>query len=304
MKKLKLLSLFMAAVIAVCLMAGCGSEEESGDNSNNETIVRIVHKNFTEQRLVGQMLSVYLESEGFQTTVSELGGTMLCFDALNEGEADLYAEYTGSGYMGILGETEILSPSETYDYVKNAFEEEYGITWLKPLGWNNTYILCVTSQTAQDLNLKTTSDLIPYSKEMVMGCTAEFANRTDGYPGLTEAYPGLSFKEVMSMDQGLTYDALKNGELDANVAFSTDGRIAKFDLVTLEDDAAFFPPYHCAPILKKSFADGHQDLVNALELLENKWSDSDMQTYNLRVDEGEDARDVATEMLMDAGVLK
>ena len=105
------------------------------------------------------------------------------------------------------------------------------------------------------------------------------------------------------MDQGLTYEALKNGELDVNVSFSTDGRIAKFNLVNLEDDAGFFPPYHCVPILKQSFAREHPDLVEALDAIENKWSDSDMQTYNLRVDEGEDARDVATEMLKDAGLM-
>lgn len=300
MKKKKLLSIFMVIIIAAGLLAGCASKTSE---NNDEDAIRIVHKNFTEQRLVGQLFSVYLESKGFKTTVSELGGTMLCFNALKGGDADLYAEYTGSGYMGILGETEILSADATYDYVKNTFENDYGITWLKPLGWNNTYILSVTSQTAQDLGLKTTSDLIPYSGTMVIGCTAEFANRTDGYPGLVEAYPGLSFKKVMSMDQGLTYEALKNGELDVNVSFSTDGRIAKFNLVNLEDDAGFFPPYHCVPILKQSFAKEHPDLVEALDAIENKWSDSDMQTYNLRVDEGEDARDVATEMLKDAGLM-
>ena len=136
-----------------------------------------------------------------------------------------------------------------------------------------------------------------------MGCTSEFANRTDGYPGLAEAYPGLSFAKVMSMDQGLTYEALKNGELDVNVSFSTDGRIAKFDLVNLEDDAGFFPPYHCVPLIKETFAAEHPDLAEALEALENKWDDNDMQTYNLRVDEGEDVRAVAAGMLRDAGLL-
>ena len=193
MKKKKLLSIFMVTIIAAGLLAGCTSKTSE---NNDKDAIRIVHKNFTEQRLVGQLFSVYLESKGFKTTVSELGGTMLCFNALKGGDADLYAEYTGSGYMGILGETEILSADATYDYVKNTFENDYGITWLKPLGWNNTYILSVTSQTAQDLGLKTTSDLIPYSGTMVIGCTAEFANRTDGYPGLVEAYPGLSFKRL------------------------------------------------------------------------------------------------------------
>ena len=297
MKKTKVISLILATILAFGILAGCTSTPTSDKN-----VVRIVHKNFTEQRLVAQMLSIFLESKGYKTTISELGGTMLCFNALNEGEADLYAEYTGTGYMGILGETEIKTAEETYNYVKDVFEKEHGITWLQPLGWNNTYILSVTLQTAQDLNLQKTSDLIPYADSMVLGCTSEFANRTDGYSGLVKAYPGLSFKKVMSMDEGLTYEALKNGELDVSVSFSTDGRISKFSLVTLKDDASFFPPYYCVPILKTYFAKEHPDMTEALNTLQNVWSNEDMQRYNLRLDEGEDIRTVAEQMLQDAGI--
>ncbi len=298
MNRLKLCSLLLLAVLLTGMLSGCGSKEKSGSKP-----VRIVHKNFTEQRLVGQMMSVYLQSKGFSTEVAELGGTMLCFNAIKGDNADLYAEYTGTGYMAVLGETKILSADETYAYVKDAFEKKYGITWLSPLGFNNTYILSVTSKTAKDLGLKKTTDLIPHAKNMIIGCDAEFANRTDGYPGLLKAYPGLSFREVVTMDQGLTYDALKNGKLDVNVSFSTDGRIAKFNLVNLKDDASFFPPYYCVPILKKSFAEKNPAVVEALHGLKNKWRDEDMQKYNLLVDEGMDAREAATKMLTEAGLL-
>ena len=298
MKRMKTLIVFIVAALIIGMFAGCSNNTE-----NDENLVRIVHKNFTEQRLTAQMMSIVLNSKGYKTTVTELGGTMLCFNALNENEADLYAEYTGTGYMGILGEVEILSADETYDYVKDAFEKTYGITWLAPLGWNNTYILSVNSKTAQKLNLKTTSDIIPYAGDMIIGCTSEFANRTDGYPGLLEAYPGLSFKKVISMDEGLMYDALKNGEVDVSVSFSTDGRLSKFDIVTLEDDASFFPPYYCVPIMKKSFVQDHPDVQEILNTLENKWTDEDMQKYNLLVDEGADTKDVAKMMLKDVGII-
>ncbi len=298
MKRLKRWALLLAGVLLVGMMAGCGSGGKGGDT------VRIVHKNYTEQRLVGQMLSVYLQSKGFSTEVSELGGTMLCFQAIEGGNADLYAEYTGTGYMAILGETKILSSEETFDFVKDAFEKKYGITWLLPLGWNNTYILSLTSETSEKLGVKTTSELIPYAKDMIIGCDAEFANRSDGIPGLLKAYPGLSFKEIVPMDQGLTYDALKNGKLDVNVSFSSDGRIAKYHLVNLKDDKAFFPPYYCAPMLKKAYAEKHPELVQALNALHNKWTDEDLQKYNLMVDEGMDAKEVAKKMLTDVGMLK
>ncbi len=298
MKRLKKWALLLAGILLVGMMAGCGSGGKGGDT------VRIVHKNYTEQRLVGQMLAIYLQSKGFSTEVSELGGTMLCFNAIKGDDADLYAEYTGTGYMAILGETKILSSEETFDFVKDAFEQKYGITWLAPLGWNNTYILSVTSETAKKLNVQTTSDLIPYAQDMTIGCDSEFANRSDGVPGLLKAYPGLSFKEVVPMDQGLTYDALKNGKLDVNVSFSSDGRIAKYHLVNLKDDKAFFPPYYCAPMLKKAYAEKHPELVEALNALRNKWTDEDLQKYNLMVDEGTDAKEVAKKMLTDVGMLK
>ncbi len=298
MNRLKLCSLLLMAVLLTGILSGCGSKEKPGNKP-----IRIVHKGYTEQRLVGQLLSAYLQSKGFSTEVSELGGTMLCFNAIKGDDADLYAEYTGTGYMAILEKKEILPAEETYAYVKDAFEKKYGITWLSPLGWNNTYILSVTSKTAKDLGLKRTTDLIPHAKKMVIGCDAEFANRTDGYPGLLKAYPGLSFRELVIMDQGLTYNALKNGKLDVNVSFSTDGRIAKFNLVNLKDDASFFPPYYCVPILKKSFAEKNPAVVEALHGLNNRWSDEDMQKYNLLVDEGMDAREAAFKMLTEAGLL-
>lgn len=296
-KGMKVSALAALALALLLLSAGCSKPEET-------KTVRIVHKNFTEQRLMGQVLSVYLEAKGFKTEVSELGGTMLCFNAVNNGDADMYAEYTGTGYMAILEQTEILPADETYDFVKTHFEEDYGITWLEPMGFNNTYILSVTAETADAYNLKTTSDLIPVSGGMVIGSDSEFANRTDGYPGLLEAYPGLGFQELVTMDQGLTYQALATGDLDVNVSFSTDGRIAKFNLVNLEDDAHFFPPYYCAPIMKQAFADENPGVAEALTALGGLWSDEDMQGYNLLVDEGADARDVAAQMLADAGLIE
>lgn len=292
-----LFTLAIAVVISVSLLTGC-----SGGSSGEA--VRIVHKNYTEQRIIGQMLSVFLENRGFETEVKELGGTMLTFNALVNDDADLYAEYTGTAYMAILNETEILPTEETYNFVSSAFNEEYGISWLNPLGFNNTYILSVTNDTQRELGLNNTSDLIPYSKDMIIGSDSEFVSRTDGLPGLLKAYPGMEFAKTIPMDQGLTYEALRNGELDVNVSFSTDGRIAKFDLVNLEDDAGFFPPYYCVPIIRQDLLEAKPEVGAALEELNNLWTDEDMQEYNLAVDEGANVRDIATQMLEDAGVLQ
>ena len=297
MKKFNKIGIISVLILSMLFVAtGCSSSKK-GDT------IRIVHKNYTEQRLMGQMMSVYLESKGYKTEVSELGGSMLCFNALNNGDADMYPEYTGTGYCLILKQTDIMSAEETYDYVKERFEKEYGITWLKSFGFNDTYVLSVTEETKNKYNLNTISDLIPIAGDMVIGSDSEFGNRADGLPGMIKTYEGLEFKELKSMDQGLTYQALVDGELDVNVSYATDGRIAKYGLKNLEDDKGFFPPYYVMPIMKMDYAKNNPEVVKELEALENQWSNEDMQNYNLMVDEGSDPKEVATLMLRDKGLI-
>lgn len=105
------------------------------------------------------------------------------------------------------------------------------------------------------------------------------------------------------MDQGLTYAALRNGDLDVISAYSTDGRIAKYDLVTLTDDKNFFPPYFVTPIVRMDYAEKNPEIIAALNDLGGRWTDEDMQRYNLMVDEGADAREIATLMLRDVGLI-
>ncbi len=294
MKKLILMTVVLLTI--AMLFAGCAGEQK-------DEVVKIATKNYTEQRFTGQLLSVYIEENSdYTTTVTEFGGTMLCYEALKNGQVDLYAEFTGSAYGAILQQTETLGVQETYDYVKKACEERDGITWLKPLGWNNTYVLSLRAETAQELGIKTISELVPYAKDMTLGSDNEFIARQDGLIGLKEAY-GIEFAKEMPMDQGLTYEALRNGELDVNSSYSTDGRIAKYNLFNLEDDMNFFPPYYVTPILRMDYADAHSELIELLNKLAGNFNEEEMQQINLRIDEGEDARKVATEVLKEKGLI-
>lgn len=290
----KIIIITMALIVALT-MVGCSGKDET---------IKITHKDYTEQRITGQLLSLYLESKGFETEVIELSGTMLCYTALKNGDVDVYAEFTGSAYGAIFEQTEIIGIQETFDYVKEQSEEQHGITWLKPLGWNNTYVLSVRKETADELNLSSISDLVSVSGSMILGSDDEFINRMDGLLGLKELYVGLDFSEEVSMDQGLTYAALKDSKIDINSSYSTDGRIAKFGLVNLEDDKNFFPPYYVTPIIRVDYAKEHPEIVKALEELGGHWTEAEMQIYNLRVDEGESTEDIAKLMLQDAGLIE
>ncbi len=313
MRYSKLLALSLIVLLVALMMVGCQPDEgatdmdadaDSGQEPATMDVVRIGHKNYSEQRLSGQMLAVLIEEHtDYPTEVIEFGGTMLCFEALDSGEIDIYPEFTGTAYGAILEQAEILSPQDTYDYVKAAFEEQFGITWLGEFGWNNTYVLSVTAETAEELGISSVSELVPYAGDMIMGCDNEFLGRADGLPGLKETY-GITFKNELPMDQGLTYAALREGEIDVNVSYSTDGRIAKFNLVNLEDDKNYFPPYFVAPILKQDFADANPAIVDALMLIKNQFTDEDAQKYNLMVDEGGDPREVAEQALRDKGLIE
>ena len=289
MKKL----LILLSLFTIVMLSGCT------DNSN---VIKIGHKNYTEQRITGNLLSVYLESKGYETDVVELAGTMLNYNALINGNIDIYPEFTGTAYISIYGQSEILTPAETYAFVKEYALEQDDLVWLDPLGWNNTYVLSVTQELADLYNLVTISDLAEISATLTIGSDSEFINRNDGLVGLREVY-GLEFASELSMDQGLTYAALANGDIDVNSSYSTDGRIAKFGFVNLIDDKNFFPPYFVTPVVRSEFAENNQAVIDALIELGGQWSDEELQVYNLMVDEGADAREVATLMLRDKGFI-
>ena len=294
---MKKVTKLIALTVVLMITAGLASAAVA-----DGTLVRISHKDFGEQRLLGEMLGQYLESKGYETEVSELGGTMLNWNAIVNDEVDVYVEYTGTTYATVLAQEEIIGVDETYDFVKNTCEEEYGVTWLEPLGFNNTYVLCMAPETAEEYGIKSISDLAASDKKFILGCTAEFIGRSDGIVGLKETYEGLSFANEIGMDPGLTYQALADGQIDVNSAFSTNGELAKFGLVCLEDDLGFFPPYNAVPVMKLAFAEENPGVVEALNALAGLFSDEDMQNYNLMVSEGTDMSEVAAQMLADKGL--
>lgn len=265
--------------------------------------VRIGHREFAEQRILGQLLAVYLESKGYKTSVTEYQSTWSIFDALKDGDIDVYTDYSGAIYGVIFNQSKALGTDETYDYVKNRLENEFGMTLLKPLGWNNTYVLSVLPETAETYRLKTISDVIPVANQMILGSDSEFPYRKDGLMGITEKYPGLNFRYTKPMDQALTYQALVDGKTNINASYSTDGQIKQFGLVNLIDDKNFFPPYYVMPIIKMDFAEQHPEVVTALDELEDQWTEEEIMQYNLMVDEGQDPRLIAEMMLREKGLI-
>ena len=276
-----------------------------GQSSVGSGVIRIATKNFTEQLILGELMAQLIEAHTDVTVVRlfNLGGTMICHEALKGGEIDLYAEYTGTALTAILQEPVTSDAARALEVVSSEYRRRFSAQWLLPFGFNNTYAITVRKSEAGRRGLRTISDLIPLSTTLRAGFTAEFAERPDGYPGLRSTY-GLQFKEARDLEPALMYQAVADGEVDVICAFATDGRIAAFDLVSLEDDLGFFPPYQAAPVIRSEFLEAHPEVNDALAVLAGMFDDATMQRLNFEVDEKKRSpRDVAGEFLEDSGLL-
>ncbi|MBU0986714.1 MAG: ABC transporter permease subunit [Proteobacteria bacterium] len=248
-------------------------------------IIRLATKNFTEQLILGEMMAQLIEArtEFKVQRRFNLGGTMICHGALVNGEIDLYAEYTGTGLTAILKHPVITDPEKALRHVTKAYHEQFGLQWLKPFGFNNTYAITVRAADAEKYGWDTVSDLQTSAQGLRAGFTAEFAERPDGYPGLRQAY-NLQFGEIRDFDPALMYEAVVKGEVDVICAFATDGRIASYHLKPLKDDRQFFPPYHAAPVIREDILKRYPKIGDVLELLGGILDDAAMQRLNFEVD--------------------
>jgi osmoprotectant transport system substrate-binding protein len=263
--------------------------------------ITIGSKNFTEQEILGEILAILIE-EKTDIKVNRkfnLGGTMVCFNALKTGDLDLYAEYTGTGLVNILKMKAEKDPEKTYQTVKKHFLEKFNMVWLKPFGFNNTYALSMRKGHAQSLGIKKISDLAAHKETIETGFTAEFMQRPDGYPGLTKHYDFEFDNRPRQMDPGLMYKAAAEKAVDLISAFATDGRIPAYGLTILEDDKQFFPPYYAAPLLKRETLQRYPEIKDMLNTLSGVISDDAMQKMNYEVDEKEkNPADVARSFLI------
>ncbi len=271
--------------------------------------VTVGSKEFTEQQVVGQMAVAALEAAGANVAdQTGLQGTEVVRSALESGEIDMYWEYTGTGWITILGNTEVLEGAEAYfEQVRDA-DAENGIIWLPTSEVNNTYAF-FTNPAVTDLDVSTISELAEVAgsqPDQVTLCAAtEFITRDDGLPGVTAAY-GFEFSEVAELDLSLAINAAIEGqECTVGEIFQTDPLIVSEELNVLEDDQEFFPVYNLGMTIREEAytenAEAYDTLFGAItDLLTN----DTMQELNGRVDiDGEAPEDVAREFLIENGII-
>ncbi|MBU3191194.1 ABC transporter permease subunit [Clostridium bowmanii] len=271
---------------------------------NKNTIV-IGSKNYNEQIILANMVASLIEDKTKYKVERKfnLGGTAVIFNAMKSKNLDCYVEYTGTGLITILKKPSMSDSTKVYNVVKEDFAKTYGIELMKPIGFNNAYIIAVNKALAEKNNIKTISDLKKISPTLNAGFTMEFTNRSDGYPGLQKKY-NINFKNVKGIDGGLRYTALDKNETQVLDANSTDGLLQKFDLALLKDDKNFFPPYNPVPIVRADSLKKFPELKGVLLMLEGKVNDEEMQKLNLKADNGEDPKTVADDFLRSKKLIK
>ncbi|WP_174733427.1 glycine betaine ABC transporter substrate-binding protein [Mesobacillus harenae] len=292
MKKLMIMLLMTFLFISGC------------SNGDDEKIV-ISGKMWTEQYILPHILAEYIKAHtDYEVEVQDgLGEVSILTPAMEKGDIDMYVEYTGTGLEAVLKEKAEPGESadEIFERVKEGYKEEYDIVWLEPLGFENTYTLSFSKD--KDLKAETFSDLVPYSQNMTFGAPHQFYEREDGYDAMVEAY-GFKFENSESFDPNIMYEAVKDGNVDVIPAFTTDGRIARYNLTALKDDKGFFPPYYAAPIVRQEVLDQFPELKDVVNELAGNISEEEMSEMNAKVDiDKQEPKEVAREFLESKGLI-
>jgi osmoprotectant transport system permease protein len=246
--------------------------------------VVIASKPFAESYVLAEMFAQLLEARGVRVDRRPgFGATELAFAALRSDAIDVYPEYTGTGLTAILHEQPAVSAAAAFQRVSSEFRARYGIRWLAPLGFENTYAIAVRRATSDSLGLHTLSDLAKASPRLRAGLTPDFIGRPDGLPGIQGAY-GVRFADVRALGPAVKYQALAARQVDVIDGYSTDGLIVRYDLVVLTDDRHFFPPYQAAPVVSRRLANENPRAIAALGELSGRLDEPTMRALNKRVE--------------------
>lgn len=253
-------------------------------------------KNFTEQLILGEILSQWLHRH-LGLLVEDrfyLAGTYICHQAMLAGRIDSYVEYTGTALAAVLKENYTGDPASVYGIVKSGYKRRFNMEVMAPLGFNNSFAMVVRGDDAQRKGVTKLSELTKYAPGMRLGVGYEFLERADGYQGLARVYD-LKFAEAPRvMDLGLLYRALQNQSVDIVAGSNTDGLIAALGLVVLQDDRSYFPPYDAVPIVRSQALKQFAGMESAISKLSGKISAQQMRAMNYAVDgQKQDAAQVA-----------
>lgn len=290
-------------------LAAAGAGKLLGGCSRDDDEITIGAKYFQEQWILAALIARLAEREAdLSAETKRFQTTFECDNALTEDVIQSYVEYTGTAYAAVLGHHPITDPDTVFEQVKREYAETKGIVWLPPLGFENKYAIFVRRETAEAHSLEKISDLAGVEDQLQAGFPFEFYDRADGYEGLVREYElslgePVPFGSQSDLDLGDMYRALDEGDVDLIVGHTTDGFISLHDIVMLEDDRRYFPPYYAAPLVRADTAEDHPAFKRVLESLGGRIDVDQMRRANHAVDSGEKSpEEAASALLSDLGM--
>jgi osmoprotectant transport system permease protein len=284
-----------AVAVILLLLLVCGAAYSS---TSGVTVV-VGSKNFTEQIILGELVSQAIEAEGGVTVIRKLnlGGTFVCDRGIRTGDLDMYVEYTGTAVTAVFHEDVPRDSQQAFDRARLLYANS-GVTALSPLGFNNTFAIFVRAKDARQLGLHTIDDLRAMAGRWTPGFGYEFLQRDDGYTGLTRKYDFRFVNQPRAMDLSLVYKALADGQVDVIAGDATSALIDSLGLTALADNRRYFPPYDAVPVVRTTALLRHPTIGRALARLAGRVSDRDMRALNAAVDiDHRDVKAVVREFL-------
>jgi osmoprotectant transport system substrate-binding protein len=317
----------LALLILSLFVAACGGDDEEEPSGGAETTTEeagtagqiernpenagvsltIGSKNFTEQKVLGEIYAQGLEAAGYTVeTDLNLGDEQTALKALKDGEISAYPEYTGTAllsFFDVKSDAIPKDPMQAFEQAKEGFAEQ-DLVAFDPTPFTSSNEVAVTKETAEREGLQTISDLSAKAGDMTLYGSPECRQRLDCLLGLEQVY-GLEFGKFTPVDIAQRHEVLKSGRADVSIVFTTDPQIKREGFVLLEDDKGMFPPYNSTLVMRKDVADkAGPDLPKTLQLLQNDLTDEAMQELNARVDlDKKDPGEVAGEYLRETGLI-
>jgi osmoprotectant transport system substrate-binding protein len=300
-------------LLLVVACGNVGGTDSSGSGGGGGPTITVGSKNFTEQYILGNMYVQALDANGFNGVAKlDLGSEQIADKALQNGQIDLYPEYTGTALVAIVpykgNPADLNSPQATYEAAKKGYaERKPADTMLTPAPFNNTYGIFVRKEVAEQYNLKTLADLAEASPELTFVSFSEFQNRSDGYPNMQKNYPAFDFGEIKNVNSigGPIYQGVLQGEGEVGVGFTTDGQLASDQLAVMEDPKNIWPFYYPAPVVRSDVLKQNPKMEEVLNSVSKTLDAESMRKLNAQVDiEQEDPEDVATEFLKEKGLVE
>ena len=247
-------------------------------------------KTFTEQYVLSSLIAQRLRAADLSAAPREGLGSNVIFGALASGDIDVYVDYSGTLWVNQLKQTTIPPRKQMLDDLTRILADKYKVTLLGNLGFENAYALAMPRKRADELGIHSISDLVARAGSLSIAGDYEFFSRPEW--ASVKKTNGLSFREQRQMQSNFMYAAVASGEVDVIAAYTSDGLIAKYDLVTLDDPKQAIPPYDAVILLAPDRADD-QALRAALKPLLGAIDIATMREANLRASNAQSPSDVA-----------